>query len=190
MSKNRQRNVKTSASALQRLKPTVRLSDLKIGGAGLRLLRDSVTQIRKQIQGDGATKSGLSTLIAGSTDAERLRAAQATANELGRDLYRVDLNAVAGKTIGETEKNLQQMFDTANGNDWILFFDEADALFGKRTEVKDSHDRYANMEVNYLLQRIEEYDGLVILSTNSKSNLDEAVLRRIRTVIEFPDSGD
>lgn len=106
-----------------------------------------------------------------------------------RDVYRVDLSMVVSKYIGETEKNLEAIFSQAEDRDWILFFDEADALFGKRTQVKDAHDRFANQEVSYLLQRIEEFDGLVVLATNLKDNLDEAFLRRFECVVTFPMPG-
>jgi SpoVK/Ycf46/Vps4 family AAA+-type ATPase len=102
------------------------------------------------------------------------------------DLYRIDLSSVVSKYIGETEKNLRRLFDAAEEGGAILLFDEADALFGKRSEVKDSHDRYANIEVSYLLQRMECYRGLAILTTNFKSALDAAFLRRIRFVVQFP----
>jgi SpoVK/Ycf46/Vps4 family AAA+-type ATPase len=108
------------------------------------------------------------------------------ANELQLDLYHIDLSQVVSKYIGETEKNLGRVFDAAEEGGAILFFDEADALFGKRSEVKDSHDRYANIEVSYLLQRMEAYRGLAILTTNLKSALDPAFLRRIRFVVQFP----
>lgn len=104
----------------------------------------------------------------------------------GRDVFRVDLSTIVSKYIGETEKNLEKLFSKAANKDWILFFDEADALFGKRTEVNDSHDRYANQEVSYLLQRVENFNGLVILSTNYKSNIDDAFLRRFNAIIKFP----
>jgi len=104
----------------------------------------------------------------------------------GRDVYRIDLSCVVSKYIGETEKNLGKLFAMAEDKEWILFFDEADALFGKRTGIKDSHDRYANQEVSYLLQRIEDYRGLVVLSTNQKLNIDEAFARRFQSVIKFP----
>ncbi len=113
-------------------------------------------------------------------------AAEVLANELGLDLYRIDLASVVSKYIGETEKNLRRVFDAAESSGAILLFDEADALFGKRSEVKDSHDRYANIEVSYLLQRMEAYRGLAILTTNLKSALDPAFLRRIRFVVQFP----
>lgn len=103
-----------------------------------------------------------------------------------RDVYRVDLSMIASKYIGETEKNLAKLFDKAESKDWILFFDEADALFGKRTGVQNAHDRYANQEVSYLLQRVEDYDGLVILASNYKDNIDEAFMRRFQAIIAFP----
>jgi SpoVK/Ycf46/Vps4 family AAA+-type ATPase len=102
------------------------------------------------------------------------------------DLYRIDLSQVVSKYIGETEKNLRRIFDAAEAGGVVLLFDEADALFGKRSEVKDSHDRYANIEVSYLLQRMETYRGLAILTTNQKSALDSAFLRRLRFVVQFP----
>jgi len=111
------------------------------------------------------------------------------ANDLRLNLYRIDLSAVVSKYIGETEKNLRRMFDAAENGGAILFFDEADALFGKRSEVKDSHDRYANIEINYLLQRMEAYRGLAILATNMKSALDTAFLRRLRFIVRFPFPG-
>jgi SpoVK/Ycf46/Vps4 family AAA+-type ATPase len=116
-------------------------------------------------------------------------AAEVLANELKLDLYRIDLSQVVNKYIGETEKNLRKIFDAAEDGGAILLFDEADALFGKRSEVKDSHDRYGNIEVSYLLQRMEAYRGLAILTTNMKSALDKAFLRRIRFVVQFPFPG-
>lgn len=104
----------------------------------------------------------------------------------GKDVYKIDLSLVVSKFIGETEKNLANLFDKAENKDWILFFDEADALFGKRTNVRDAHDKYANQEVSYLLQRIENYDGLVILATNFKNNIDNAFIRRFQSQIYFP----
>ena len=101
-------------------------------------------------------------------------------------LYRIDLSRIVDKYIGETEKRLEEVFDVAEKNNAILFFDEADSIFGKRSEVNDSKDRYANTEVSYILQRMEEYDGIVILATNYKKNIDEAFMRRIRYMVEFP----
>ena len=113
-----------------------------------------------------------------------------TATLLGKytdkDVFRIDLSRVVSKYIGETEKNLSRLFDRANNKSWILFFDEADALFGKRTDIRDAHDKYANQEVAYLLQRIEGYNGLVILATNQRGNIDEAFIRRFQTIIHFP----
>src|SRR5204863_6703334 len=112
--------------------------------------------------------------------------AEVLATELRLDLYRIDLSQVVSKYIGETEKNLRRVFDEAEGGGAILLFDEADALFGRRSEVKDSHDRYANIEVSYLLQRMEAYRGLAILTTNLRSAIDTAFLRRIRFMVQFP----
>jgi SpoVK/Ycf46/Vps4 family AAA+-type ATPase len=113
-------------------------------------------------------------------------AAGILAQELELDLYKIDLSMVVSKYIGETEKNLGRIFNEAENSNAILFFDEADALFGKRSEVKDSHDRYANIEISYLLQRMEAYNGLTILATNLKSNLDEAFTRRLQFSVVFP----
>jgi SpoVK/Ycf46/Vps4 family AAA+-type ATPase len=113
-------------------------------------------------------------------------AAEVLARELELDLYRIDLSQVVNKYIGETEKNLRRVFDAADASGAILLFDEADTLFGKRSEVRDSHDRYANIEVGYLLQRMESYRGLAILTTNLKSVLDPSFLRRIRFAVQFP----
>ena len=113
-------------------------------------------------------------------------AAAVLARELGLELFRLDLATVVSKYIGETEKNLDRVFEAADGSNAILFFDEADALFGKRSEVKDAHDRYANIEVAYLLQKMETYPGAVILATNFRHNIDQAFLRRLDFVIDFP----
>jgi SpoVK/Ycf46/Vps4 family AAA+-type ATPase len=113
-------------------------------------------------------------------------AAEVIASELGLDLYKIDLSQVVSKYIGETEKNLDRIFAAAEDANAILFFDEADALFGKRSEVKDAHDRYANIEVGYLLQKMEEYEGIAILATNLRSHLDEAFVRRMQAIVEFP----
>lgn len=129
---------------------------------------------------------GISALFAGASGTGKTLAAEVIANSLNLDLYRIDLSAVVSKYIGETEKNLRRIFDAAETGGAVLLFDEADALFGKRSDVKDSHDRYANMEVAYLLQRIESYRGLAILTTNLKDSLDQAFLRRIRFVVQFP----
>src|SRR4029077_8125382 len=129
---------------------------------------------------------GLSVMFVGASGTGKTMAAEVIASELGLDLFRIDLSQVVNKYIGETEKNLRRIFDAADESGAILLFDEADALFGKRSEVKDSHDRYANIEVSYLLQRMEAYRGLAILTTNMKSALDPAFLRRIRFIVQFP----
>jgi hypothetical protein len=138
---------------------------------------------------DSTRGMGIAALFAGDSGTGKTMAAEALANELKLDLFHIDLSMVVSKYIGETEKNLRQIFDAADLGSVILFFDEADALFGKRTEVKDSHDRYANIEVGYLLQRMESYKGLAILTTNMKSSLDSAFMRRIRFIVnfQFPD---
>ena len=130
---------------------------------------------------------GVSALFTGESGTGKTLAAEVLAHELGLDVYRIDLSAVVSKYIGETEKNLKQVFDAAEeGGVLGLLFDEADALFGKRGDVKDSHDRYANIEVGYLLQRMETYQGLAILTTNLKAALDKAFQRRLRFTVNFP----
>jgi SpoVK/Ycf46/Vps4 family AAA+-type ATPase len=130
-------------------------------------------------------KSGYRSLFFGPPGTGKTFTAALLGKYTGYDVYRIDLSLVISKFIGETEKNLTKIFDRAENKKWILFFDEADALFGKRTQVKDSHDRYANQEVSFLLQRVEDYSGLVILATNLKSNIDEAFARRFQSIIYF-----
>lgn len=139
-----------------------------------------------------ASSYGVSILFAGPPGTGKTMAAQIMAAELGLDLYKIDLSTIVSKYIGETEKNLEHIFSEAESSNAILFFDEADALFGKRSEVRDSHDRYANVEISYLLQRMEAYDGVTILATNLRSNLDEAFTRRLQFAVDFPfpDEGD
>jgi hypothetical protein len=129
---------------------------------------------------------GVAALFAGQSGTGKTMAAEVIANDLGLDVYKIDLSGLVSKYIGETEKNLARVFEEASDTNAILFFDEADAVFGKRSEVRDSHDRYANIEVSYLLQKMEEYDGIVVLATNLRANLDEAFLRRMRAIVEFP----
>jgi SpoVK/Ycf46/Vps4 family AAA+-type ATPase len=129
---------------------------------------------------------GISALFVGGSGTGKTMAAEVLAKHLKLDLYRIDLSQVVSKYIGETEKNLRRVFDGAEAGAAILLFDEADALFGKRTEVRDSHDRYANIEVSYLLQRMEAYRGLAILTSNLHDALDPAFARRIRFTIQFP----
>jgi len=129
---------------------------------------------------------GLSVLFSGPPGTGKTMAAEVIANDLQLDLYKIDLSSVVSKYIGETEKNLAKIFQEAETSNAILFFDEADALFGKRTEISDAHDRYANIETSYLLQKMEEYEGMVILASNLRENMDDAFMRRIRFIVEFP----
>lgn len=128
---------------------------------------------------------GIGVLFSGASGTGKTMAASILSNVLGLELYRIELSKIVSKYIGETEKNLSKIFETAQESGIVLFFDEADAIFGKRSEIKDAHDRYANIEVSYLLQKIEEYDGLVILASNFKNNIDEAFVRRMRFIIDF-----
>jgi hypothetical protein len=168
--------------------------DLVLPEEELALLRQLPAQVRRrsQVYDQWGFRQrmnrglGITALFAGESGTGKTMAAEVLANELHLHLYRIDLSAVVSKYIGETEKNLRRLFDAAEDGGAILFFDEADALFGKRSEVKDSHDRYANIEINYLLQRMEAYRGLAILATNMKSALDQAFMRRLRFVINFP----
>jgi SpoVK/Ycf46/Vps4 family AAA+-type ATPase len=129
---------------------------------------------------------GLNALFAGPSGTGKTMAAEVIACDLGLDLYKIDLSTVVSKYVGETEKNMERIFTAARNSNAILFFDEADALFGKRSEVRDAHDRYANVEISYLLQKMEEYDGLVILTSNLNKNMDEAFVRRMHFTVEFP----
>jgi SpoVK/Ycf46/Vps4 family AAA+-type ATPase len=128
---------------------------------------------------------GVTALFAGPSGTGKTMAAQVLARSLGMELYRVDLAGVVNKYIGETEKRLKRVFDACERSNALLFFDEADALFGQRTQVKDAHDRFANIEIDYLLQRMEHYEGIAILATNRKEDLDKAFMRRLRFVIDF-----
>lgn len=178
----------------QRIEPRATWDNLVLPVAQQQLLREIATHVRQRTTvyeswgfNAGSTRGlGISVLFAGASGTGKTLAAEVLAHELRLDLYRIDLSSVVSKYIGETEKNLRRVFDAAEEAGTILLFDEADALFGKRSEVKDSHDRYANIEVSYLLQRMEVYRGLAILTTNLKSALDTAFLRRIRFVVQFP----
>jgi ATPase family protein associated with various cellular activities (AAA)/winged helix domain-containing protein len=178
----------------QRIEPAATWNDIVLPESHLQTLRDIAMHVRHRMtvydtwgfaRKDGRGL-GISALFSGVSGTGKTMAAEVLANELQLDLYRIDLSAVVSKYIGETEKNLRRVFDAAEEGGAILLFDEADALFGKRSEVKDSHDRYANIEVSYLLQRMEAYRGLAILTTNLKSALDSAFLRRIRFIVHFP----
>jgi hypothetical protein len=135
---------------------------------------------------DKKLQPGFTALFYGASGTGKTLSACLIGKHCGCDVYKVDLSMIVSKYIGETEKNLARIFDMAEHKSWILFFDEADALFGKRTRVEDSHDRYANQEVSYLLQRIEEFSGVTILASNIKTNIDDAFLRRFHSVIHFP----
>jgi hypothetical protein len=178
----------------QRLDPVATWDDIVLPPTEIALLRQIAAQIgqRSIVYDDWGFRKkmnrglGISALFAGQSGTGKTMAAEVIANELRLNLYRIDLSAVVSKYIGETEKNLRRLFDAAEDGGMILFFDEADAIFGKRSEVKDSHDRYANIEINYLLQRMEAFGGLAILATNMKSALDTAFMRRLRFVVNFP----
>jgi len=137
----------------------------------------------------GKIKPGFRVLFHGPPGTGKTMTACLLGKYTGRDVFRIDLSMVVSKYIGETEKNLSKLFDKAANKDWILFFDEADSIFGKRTSVRDAHDKYANQEVSYLLQRIEMHAGLVILASNMKSNIDASFTRRFNTIIEFENPG-
>ncbi|MEH1916635.1 ATP-binding protein [Nostoc sp.] len=177
----------------QRLDLKATWDDIVLAPEETNLLHQIADQIRQRsqvYQNWGFDKRmnrgmGISALFAGESGTGKTMAAEVIANDLQLNLYRIDLSAVVNKYIGETEKNLRRLFDAAEDGGAILFFDEADALFGKRSEVRDSHDRHANIEVNYLLQRLEEYRGLAILATNLKSSLDHAFMRRLRFIVNF-----
>ncbi len=178
----------------QQITPMASWDDLVLPEAQLQTLHEVAIHVRQRMTvyqtwgfaGKSARGLGISALFAGISGTGKTMAAEVLANELQLDLYRIDLSQVVSKYIGETEKNLRRVFDAADECGAILLFDEADALFGKRSEVKDSHDRYANVEVSYLLQRMESYRGLAILTTNLKDAIDSAFMRRIRFIVQFP----
>ncbi|MEP6519826.1 AAA family ATPase [Microcoleus vaginatus] len=184
----------------QRILPAATWDDLVLPEAERQTLREIAAHVRQRTKvykewgfaGKGDRGLGISALFAGTSGTGKTMSSEVLAGELQLDLYRIDLSSVVSKYIGETEKNLRRVFDAAESGATILLFDEADAIFGKRSDVKDSHDRYANMEVSYLLQRMESYQGLAILTTNLKDSLDTAFLRRIRFVVKysFPDAKD
>jgi hypothetical protein len=178
----------------QRVDPYAKWEDLVLPEPQKSVLRQIAVHVKHRLAvydtwefaSKGTRGLGISALFAGESGTGKTMAAEVLASELHLDLYRIDLASTVSKYIGETEKNLRRVFDAAEDSGAILLFDEADALFGKRSEVKDSHDRYANIEVSYLLQRMEAYRGLAILTTNLKSALDPAFQRRLRFVVEFP----
>ena len=175
------------------VEPKVFWRDLTLPQSNLSTLRDICNEFRNisRFSGDwdyeaGVMNNNITALFAGPSGNHKAMAAEAIATDLGIPLYTVDLSKVVSKYIGETEKNLARVFDAAGGSGALLFFDEGDALFGERTEVRDSHDRYANVAVANLLERIGTYPGIVILATNLNRNLDQTFLRRIRFILDFP----
>jgi hypothetical protein len=180
-------------SLAQRLDAKGTWEDLVLPAEQMNIMRQIAAQVRERHRvyrewGFAARMNrglGITALFSGESGTGKTLAAEVIANDLQLDLYRIDLSAVVSKYIGETEKNLRKLFDAAERGGAILFFDEADALFGKRGEVKDSHDRYANIEINYLLQRMEAFSGLAILATNMKNALDTAFMRRLRFIVQF-----
>jgi SpoVK/Ycf46/Vps4 family AAA+-type ATPase len=177
----------------RQLTPRYTWEDIVLPQQQLATLRLIATMIRQRSVVYGqwgfdrklAMGKGVITMFSGPSGTGKTMAAEILARDLGFDLYKIDLSAVVNKYIGETEKNLERLFSDAENTDTILFFDEADALFGKRSAVSDAHDRYANIETGYLLQRTEEYNGLVILASNLPKNVDEAFLRRLHFTVNF-----
>jgi len=177
----------------QRLEPRFSWQDLTLPQDELAQLKDvciEASEIHQAGRQWGVNRKlygkGLSVLFSGSPGNAKTMAAQVIAAELKMPVYRVDLGAVVSKYVGETEQKLKKIFDAADRSDAVLFFDEADALFGKRSQVSDAHDRYANAETAYLLQSMEEHNSVAILATNRRENLDPAFIRRMRFVVEFP----
>ena len=187
-----------NGSALQRLarrvEPGVGWTDLALPVSTMTALQEVASRARHRelVLGDwsmrpgGGRGFGVAALFAGDSGTGKTMSAEVVAGELGLDLYQVDLATVVDKFVGETEKNLDRIFDAAAGVNGVLLFDEADAVFGKRSEVKDAHDRYANIESAFLLQRMESFDGLAILATNLRANIDEAFTRRLDVIVDFP----
>ncbi|MEU7649511.1 AAA family ATPase [Streptomyces huasconensis] len=178
----------------RRVRPQVGFADLVLPDEPLALLRELAQRARHRdkvlgewrLRTGGGRGRGVVALFAGDSGTGKTLSAEVVAGELGLDLYVVDLSAVVDKYIGETEKNLERIFAEADRTDAVLLFDEADAVFGKRSEVKSSHDRYANLESAYLLQRLEAFDGIAVLTTNLRSNIDDAFTRRLDLVVDFP----
>ena len=179
----------------RRIQPAVGFGDLVLPPDAMAQLKELLTRARYREQvldvwkmgGPSARRRGLTALFAGPSGTGKTMAAEVLAAELGLDLYTVDLATVVDKYVGETEKNLDRIFAEAERVNGVILFDEADALFGKRSEVSDAHDRYANVEVAYLLQRMELFDGIAILATNLRANLDEAFTRRLDSLVDFPE---
>ncbi|MBE2220107.1 MAG: ATP-binding protein [Anaerolineae bacterium] len=182
------------ATLAKKITPRYSWEDLVLPADQVEMLREMVQTVRCRPQvleewgiGKKLTASaGVTALFFGEPGTGKTMGAEVMAGELGLDLYKIDLSTMVSKYIGETEKNLEKIFNEAESSNAILFFDEADAIFGKRSEVKDAHDRYANIEISYLLQRMETYDGVTILATNLRNNLDDAFMRRLQFALDFP----
>jgi SpoVK/Ycf46/Vps4 family AAA+-type ATPase len=178
----------------ERLQTDFRWDDIILAPKTLRGLQQIASHVQNRVLvyetwgllGSSSRGTGTSVLFSGPSGTGKTMAAEVLASELNLDLYRIDLSAVVSKYIGETEKNLSRIFDAAENGGVALLFDEADSLFGKRSDVKDARDRHANIEVSYLLQRLESFRGLAILTSNLKDSIDHAFLRRIRYVVDFP----
>jgi AAA+ superfamily predicted ATPase len=177
-----------------KIEPRYTWEDIVLPEDQINILKEIINTVRQRplvleewgLKRKLASSAGVATLFAGPPGTGKTMGAEVIARELGLDLYKIDLSSVVSKYIGETEKNISKIFSEAETSNAILFFDEADALFGKRSEVRDSHDRYANIEISYLLQRMEAYDGITILATNLRANLDEAFTRRLQFIVDFP----
>ena len=181
-------------SLAKKIEPKYGWQDLVLPADQMTQLQEMVNQVKqrhKVLDEWGFARKislgrGINALFSGSSGTGKTMAADVMGRELNLDIYKIDLSSVVSKYIGETEKNLNRLFVEAEHSNSILFFDEADAIFGKRSEVKDAHDRFANIEVAYLLQKMEEYEGITILSTNLKNNLDTAFIRRMQFIVDFP----
>jgi SpoVK/Ycf46/Vps4 family AAA+-type ATPase len=181
-----------------RIRPRRTWNDLVLPPDQLIQVRDVVSRYRHRTQVFDTwgfkpiPSAGVVAMFAGPPGTGKTLSAEVVAGELGLDLFRIDLATLVSKYIGETEKNLEKIFQAADGGTMVLLFDEADAVFGKRSEVKDANDKYANVETSYLLQRIESYDGVVVLTTNYVANIDEAFIRRIHVSVDFqlPDEAE
>jgi SpoVK/Ycf46/Vps4 family AAA+-type ATPase len=190
----RSQNAAALEKLARRVEPAVGWDDLVLPAP----VREQLTELalrvrhREQVLGGwrlrpgGGRGRGVTALFAGDSGTGKTMSAEVVAADLGLDLYVVDLSTVVDKYVGQTEKNLERIFTEAAGVNGVLLFDEADAIFGKRSEVSDAHDRYANLESAYLLQRMESFDGVAVLTTNLRANLDEAFLRRLDVVVDFP----
>jgi SpoVK/Ycf46/Vps4 family AAA+-type ATPase len=186
------------AALAQKIQPKYRWPDIVLPVDRLQQLREICNHVKYRalvyrewgFDQKLSLGKGLNALFAGPSGTGKTMSAEIMAGELGLDLYKIDLSTVVSKYIGETEKNLARIFEEAETSNAILFFDEADALFGRRSEVRDSHDRYANIEIGYLLQKMEEYQGAVILATNFRKNMDDAFVRRMHSTVEFPFPGE